>query len=411
VRIAISTWSARRAGGVETYLADLIPALLAAGHDALLWCEVDAPADREPIASSGMPVVCVSRLGPAGAVGGLVAWHPDVVYAHGLTDPLLEARLLDVAPTAFFVHSYYGTCISGGKTFTRPTVTPCSRVFGWRCLPRYFPCGCGGRSPRTMVRQYRLQSARLSNVSRCAAILTHSEHMVQEMGRHGLAAERLPYPAGGPGRPNARAEGRECARLLFAGRMDRLKGGLVLLQALPLVQAGLGRPVQLTFAGDGPDRARWERAAADARRATNGRIEFTGWAARDRLDRLMAESDLLVVPSLWPEPFGAIGPAAGCFGLPAAAFAVGGIPTWLTEGVNGALAPGRPPTARGLADAIVRCLADPEVHARLSRGAIEMAGRFSMSAHLVELLRVLDRVAGRAAESSSRSAAPARVRP
>ena len=54
----------------------------------------------------------------------------------------------------------------------------------------------------------------------------------------------------------------------------------------------------------------------------------------------MAASDLLVVPSVWPEPFGSVGPAAAQHGIPAAAFAVGGIPQWLHEGVNGHLADG-----------------------------------------------------------------------
>ena len=74
---------------------------------------------------------------------------------------------------------------------------------------------------------------------------------------------------------------------------------------------------------------------------------------------LFQESDLLVVPSIWPEPFGQVGPEAGLYGVPVAAFAVGGTPSWLTDGVNGLLAAGDPPTAAGLAESIVGCLADP----------------------------------------------------
>ena len=53
-----------------------------------------------------------------------------------------------------------------------------------------------------------------------------------------------------------------------------------------------------------------------------------------------------MVPSIWPEPFGQVGPEAGLYGVPAAAFAVGGTPSWLTDGVNGRLAPGDPPGRR-----------------------------------------------------------------
>ena len=63
----------------------------------------------------------------------------------------------------------------------------------------------------------------------------------------------------------------------------------------------------------------------------------------------MKASRLLVVPSVWPEPFGSVGMAAARCGVPAAAFAVGGIPQWLHDGVNGHLAPPilrRPPDSQ-----------------------------------------------------------------
>jgi glycosyltransferase involved in cell wall biosynthesis len=72
---------------------------------------------------------------------------------------------------------------------------------------------------------------------------------------------------------------------------------------------------------------------------------------------------------------------------------VGGIPDWLSEGVNGYLAPGDPPTAAGLSEAIVKCLHDPSVYARLRIGAVHMARRFSMEAHLSALLEVFEKVA------------------
>ncbi len=114
------------------------------------------------------------------------------------------------------------------------------------------------------------------------------------------------------------------------------------------------------------------------------------------LDRLMRESDLLVVPSTWPEPFGLAGPEAGLRGLPAVAFAVGGIPEWLRDGVNGRLAPADPPSATGLARAIVDCLRDPAELERLRRGAREAAAGFSVDAHVAALLGLFSRIAAAA---------------
>jgi glycosyltransferase involved in cell wall biosynthesis len=115
------------------------------------------------------------------------------------------------------------------------------------------------------------------------------------------------------------------------------------------------------------------------------KIEFIGWVNSRQRDELFRESHLLILPSIWPEPFGQVGVEAGHHGLPSAAFSVGGIPEWLQDGMNGHLAPGDPPRADGLAGAIVRCLKDAGDYRRLSLGAEEAAGRFSRNAHMERL--------------------------
>jgi glycosyltransferase involved in cell wall biosynthesis len=89
-----------------------------------------------------------------------------------------------------------------------------------------------------------------------------------------------------------------------------------------------------------------------------------------------------------------VGPEAGQFGVPVAAFDVGGIHDWLVDGVNGYLASGKPPTSDGLAQAIIKCLRDPTVYARLRRGAIEVSKQFNIKNHLAALLNVFASVTG-----------------
>jgi glycosyltransferase involved in cell wall biosynthesis len=182
--------------------------------------------------------------------------------------------------------------------------------------------------------------------------------------------------------------------LLFSGRMEYLKGGHVFIAALPEVAAALGRRLQVTFAGDGRERSALKRQAANV---SNGNLEinFPGWVGRPRVEALLKNCDLLVVPSLWPEPFGLVGPEAGHYGVPVAAFNVGGIRDWLLDGVNGYLASGSPPTAGGLAQAIIKCLQDPSVTARLRMGAVEVSRQFNIENHLTALLEVFQNVANR----------------
>ena len=401
MRIAIVNWSNRRFGGTGTYLSALMPALAGAGHEIALLHEVEEPGDqpRLPIPAVA-PAWSVSALGRHRTLQSLREWRPEVIYAHGLLDPNVERATLEIAPAVFFAHDYYGTCISGSKTFTRPVIQPCARRFGWQCLGQYYAKGCGGLSPITMVTQFVKQRDRLDLLRRYAAIVTHSGHMQAEYIKHGLAATRVfkvsyGSQAGSPDGPRVRAPRDPDApwHLAYVGRMDALKGGRELLTALPVVVQRLNRPVRLTLAGDGPQRGSWQALAADlSRREPRLTVDCPGWINRDDLDGLFGSADLLVLPSLWPEPLALVGLEAARHSVPAVAFDVGGISDWLKAGTNGLLAPGNPPTVAGLVDALVAVLGDAGLHRRLTEGAGLLAGEFSFEVHLKLLQHVFDEV-------------------
>jgi glycosyltransferase involved in cell wall biosynthesis len=124
---------------------------------------------------------------------------------------------------------------------------------------------------------------------------------------------------------------------------------------------------------------------------TNGlKFEFVGWVESEQREALWNDCHLLVLPSVWPEPFGLVGLEAGLRSVPTVAFAVGGITDWLQDDVNGYLASGDPPTAENLATAILKCFDDPARYARLRRGALDVARQFKMETHLAALLNVFE---------------------
>jgi glycosyltransferase involved in cell wall biosynthesis len=384
---------------VESYLNAVIPALTAHGHTVAFWHEVDEPVQRDQIAlPPGTESRCVAASGPERALAELAAWHPDLIFTHGMRDLDWAAKTLRIAPAVLFLHSYDGTCISGAKTWKSPLIIPCSRRLSWRCLFHYYPHRCGGWNPLTMWEQYRAQTDRLRLLAAYRLLIVNSDYLRAEYIKHGWASNRVItcscflIPKAVPARESLeKAAVLPDWRLLFLGRMDLLKGGHVLLESLPIVQAGLDRPVRLAFVGDGPERRAWEISAAQLhQRIPTLGIKFLGWLNADQRDKLLAKTDLLVVPSLWPEPFGLVGIEAGWFGVPAAAFSVGGIPEWLVAGVNGHLASGAPPTARGLAQAICQCLKDTAAHKELCRGARQQAERFNMETHLTKLSSVFN---------------------
>jgi glycosyltransferase involved in cell wall biosynthesis len=387
MRIAFVNHSRQKIGGVETYLDTVIPALAAENEVAFLY-EEELP-QRDLIAfPTESPVWHAAQLGRSQVMHQLRNWEPDVCFVQGLHDVELEADIVALGNAVLYVHNYYGSCISGNKMIYRDAPTVCERTFGPACLLHYFPDRCGGRNPITMLQRYKLQSRRLDLMREYRALLANSEYMCRELGRYDLPSE-LAYPftksvvSAAP-----RNLLQDPIQIAIAGRMQKLKGGHLLIEAAPEVQRQLRRKIQVTFIGDGPDRSAWEKHARAI--ATDSlTFEFTGWLSTESINNEFSQTHLLVMPSIWPEPFGLSGLEAGLHRIPAVAFAVGGIPEWLHEGLNGHLA--SPSAHANLADAIVRALCDPDHYRRLCVGAREQALKYDLQRHLDQLTSIFSR--------------------
>jgi glycosyltransferase involved in cell wall biosynthesis len=240
-----------------------------------------------------------------------------------------------------------------------------------------------------MIRLYRRERNRqnLFRTARFVAVASH--HMATEVIKNGAPEGRVQlmplFPPGMIPDPISPAPRPFSDRILFVSRITALKGWRQLLDAIPIANARLGRLLTLVVAGDGPDREAFEAET----RQRKIPAEFLGWVGADEREAEMRKADVLAVPSVWPEPFGLVGIEAGCVGLPAVGFAVGGIPDWLIPGVSGESAPNRP-DPRQLADALVRALADDVHWNRLRLGAWETAHQFTPEAHMDRLIPILE---------------------
>ena len=414
MRVLLVNGAGQRIGGIEIYLKHLMPALLRRGHQVSFLYQHAFVDGAETLAPPGTPSWCVERSSPVSILEEVRRWQPDVVYVHERIDLALLGRILHEFPAVWFGHAYSGACVSGSRCWSRPNFHPCDRDLGWGCLALYFPRRCGGRNPATMWKLFREHRAFARLLARFDVRLTHSEYTRGLYLRQGLppdSTRSIPFLV--PGEPGARhRDPREIAagplRLLFLGRFDPYKGVPLLLDALPDVARELARPVHLALAGDGPERARWERHAADARSSASkpGAVDvtFLGWVGGNARTAAISDADLVIVPSVWPEPFGMTGIEAGRHGVPAVAFDVGGVRAWLVPGSNGELAPGSPPTSRGLGAAILRATKDPAHYARLCVGARRCADGFTEDAHLDPLLAALGEARERRRRSGGRHA-------
>jgi glycosyltransferase involved in cell wall biosynthesis len=141
---------------------------------------------------------------------------------------------------------------------------------------------------------------------------------------------------------------------------------------------------RLVVAGDGYELPRMR--ALTAKLQLDDRVSFLGAVEYAAVGDLYAKATVLAVPSVWPEPFGLVGPEAMSYGVPVVAFRVGGIPEWLRDGETGFLV--EPKDVVGLAQRIELLLNDPALAQRLgSQGRIAVE-HLSPDRHVDGLLRL-----------------------
>jgi glycosyltransferase involved in cell wall biosynthesis len=388
MRVLVANDGFRDAGGVQSYLDVVLPGLAARGHTiATLHPRIGA---APPVSAPPFEMFSIEDAGTEAAFARVSKWHPDVCFSHNMWYLDVERRLLALAPTVKFMHGYFGTCISGQKSFGWPRSSPCQRVFGAGCLAAYYPRHCGGLNFRNFLGQYRWALEQRALFGSYAAVVVASAHMRDEYMRNGVDPERLhvnPLFSTAEHCADRHASDPDSAApsVAFFGRMTTLKGGDLLIRAAADAARRIYRPVHVILVGDGPQRENWEALA----RRLDVPCTFAGWQHGERRWEWLRGVHLMAVPSTWPEPFGLVGLEAAAFGVPAIAFDVGGVREWLRPGENGYLVDGRPPRASALADALVTAFTRPAELSAMRQGARRMARSLSVAAHLDRLEQVL----------------------
>lgn len=391
MRIAIVGSTQEIVGGAEVYLSWALSDFVASGHVVGFAFEVatqrvDRAADR---GLDGIQRWCIRELGKPRFFEELRRFAPDIVYLNYTDDPDIELELSRTFRCVLFAHGYYGTCMTGTRTHQRPTPQICERAFGPACLPLNYIHGCGIRRPNHVLRSYVHQSRRLRTLTMVEAVIVASRHVRDVFARQGVEPRKIhviPYPVVGVSRLAAPPGRRAFTnRVLFLGRLTALKGLTDAVISVARASNILKRRLSLQVGGEGPEEERARRAA----RAVGVDAEFFGWSDPERREELLRQADVLIVPSRWPEPFGMVGVEAGCLGVPAVAYHVGGIPDWLRAGVSGELAEGRDLAPAALGDALARALGTPEHHQTLREGAWRTASEYSPDRHRNGLLAVL----------------------
>ncbi len=185
--------------------------------------------------------------------------------------------------------------------------------------------------------------------------------------------------------------------IMFAGRIEPLKGIDTLLKAMALIQKCRPEAVQnvcVAIIGGDPwseDRSE-EMARLQAMRQELGihdLVTFLGAKDQNTLPNYYAAAEMVIMPSHY-ESFGMVALEAMAMGTPVIASEVGGLAFLVKDGVNGYHVPSRNPEA--LAERIYELLTDPACRQQLSKQAREHAQQYAWPKIVERMMRVYEDV-------------------
>lgn len=303
--------------------------------------------------------------------GEALSSQPEVIHLNQLDDPDVVEFLQLRAPVVISAHGYLA-CTSGVHYF-RPG-QECRRAHGLGCVPNLVRCA-HTRDPRTLPASYAQAGRALAVLKNADLAVSYSSSVDRHLAINGVDRRRI-VPYFPTVAPKASSEHETRRRVVFAGRIVAPKGVGVLLRAAREVDA------EFVVCGDGWQLPAMRRLAR--RLGVEQRVGFRGWLDPDGLAQELADASVVVVPSLWPEPFGLVGIEAFAAGRPVIASATGGIGDWLEDGVSGLLV--RAGDSHALARALSELLDDPQRQREMgAAGRASVAERFTSERHVATI--------------------------
>lgn len=361
-------------GGVERHVFDLAGGLRRRGHRVTLVHGDGEGRDGAAYARAFDAVETVPR-------ASALLRGAKAVYLHKLED---EA-LLDAVPVgvklAVAVHDHDATCVRSHR-YVPLSRTPCTRAPGVDCILQ----GCvvvrrrGSLVPLTLRSPFALARATRSLAAQ-ALLVACSEFLRGTLVDAGVPPERVevvrPVP---PEDSTPLVDVPSAPIFAFVGQIVRGKGLDLLLEALASLP-----DATLLVAGTGPSLA--EEQSRAQRLGLGARVSFLGAVAPDRVRDIYDRARVVVVPSRWPEPFGMIGVEAMRRRRLVVGARHGGIPEWLTDGVNGVAFD--PCSVEDLTRALRLAVGHPRYDALVAAGEARAHGEFAFEAMVDRVERVL----------------------
>lgn len=328
------TWGL--AGGQEEYIFQVGNGLAARGHEVRLIFGRRS-GEKRGTEAARFEAEEIENLRVERVLETTRRLEADVVNLQNVFDPELVQMLLQNFATTRFVHDHSPYCPGNSKYFFNSGKI-CTIATSATCFLNAYKEKCMTRHPLSALKKIGQRQSWLAALKKLPVVLCNSSYVKERLVQNGLKEERVLVNHLFPGLgdwPRSKAppqtEPTKITEVLFVGRLFKEKGVDFLIRA----SAQLKIPFVLKIVGEGWEKERLVNLARDLGLAE--KVKFLGFKVGAELAELYQQSSFLVLPSLWPEPFGMVGLEAHLLGKPVIAFDVGGIHDWLEDGVNGFL--------------------------------------------------------------------------
>lgn len=116
------------------------------------------------------------------------------------------------------------------------------------------------------------------------------------------------------------------------------------------------------------------------------KIVFHSGKSHDQIYLSFKQAGIIIVPSVWDEPFCQVGLEAMSVGRPVVASNMGGIKDWLQDGVTGFFVEPNKPSQ--IAEKVNKLLSDKALMIRMSKSATKAAQDYSIEKHIENIERL-----------------------
>ena len=276
----------------------------------------------------------------------LTAFHPDVVHVHNIYTHLSPSVLAECkkfgVPVVMTVHDY--ALVSANYALwngDRPLVAG-RNSFLSVARSRFIKGSFVATAALELVtRLHRVFGLYDRYIDRYVTLSAFVKNTLVAVGYDATKITVVPPGVERRGDPR----GRPGNDVVFVGRLEEYKGAHIFIDAMRLLKGASARIV-----GDGAEREVLEEQARGMRN-----VRFDGFLVGNALEAAYASARVVVVPSLWYEPFGLVALEAMARGVPVIVSDRGGLPEVVGESGTTVAAGDE----KALAAAILRFFDDP----------------------------------------------------